>query len=682
MNSRIVIKLVLGMFASVVVGLLWYGFSSHQSPVKLKNDNLETINIASYLYGKTPPISIGAIENSGNAYIHLKLRFRADSTEGFPNIFQTAAVNSGMRMEIVGSYAGIVVPDATVPGGLKGITITTDLEIGKWYELEVKALNGAYVRTKLNGHNVDFSSAGLSMATSQLLVGGGFDASRKFRGKIEAISVTKGNLPPLDQKNKRIIIATYSLLMFGLFIIGVMFFLIKKKYILTAIVNPKACAFVAAVMLFLGTGFFYYIFYLAANGYLPSPFIYMKSETFMDLFNVMYWAYDNERYTRWGSVYPPINFFIMKFMNVAFVGGMNGYTVTNHALDAGAAHTAAALMRMNGMSVIIGFCLMYIAIPIAILNSKLWCIFTKKEKLLIYFAVVLSAPMLFTLERGNLILFAPLLLAFMLSNTGIWRSVCIALMINLKPYFVLLLIFYIVRRDWKGLTTCVAFSGIIFMISGLALDSHFLVFFSNMFNFSQGSEIFHFKEVMALPSSISAFSYVLKYPEGSLGLMKSLSQESMAIISHYIDALKWCFLAVSLALVLFKSKRMRDVEIFALLVIAISNLGIWVGGYTFIFYIALIPVLFEIRAKWIFMSLLALIAMPLDLISLERDFLGEQYSYFTGTNLDIQWTLGLGSLVRPIANMTLLVVLAYEFSTRPVVSYHPDNFELSSITVK
>jgi hypothetical protein len=50
-----------------------------------------------------------------------------------------------------------------------------------------------FVHAKLNGHLVvDYYSAGLSMEISQLLVGGGFDESRAFRGQIDNISVTIG----------------------------------------------------------------------------------------------------------------------------------------------------------------------------------------------------------------------------------------------------------------------------------------------------------------------------------------------------------------------------------------------------------------------------------------------------------------------------------------------------------
>lgn len=201
MSERISIKILSVVLLVAIATLAAYAMDvafwmdSHLAPAKFTADNRETINVAPYIYGKTHPVSLGEIKNPKNAYVHLKLRFRVDSTEGYPNLFQTAPVNRGMRMEISGSTAAIIVPDLAVPGGLRMLTLTTSLNAGQWYALEVEALNGAFVRVMIDGHLVkDYYGPGLSMETDQFLVGGGFDASRVFRGQMDNISVMKGNL--------------------------------------------------------------------------------------------------------------------------------------------------------------------------------------------------------------------------------------------------------------------------------------------------------------------------------------------------------------------------------------------------------------------------------------------------------------------------------------------------------
>ena len=238
MNARFAMRMFFGIWLAVLAILGAYLLApsdwvhAHLTFMKASADNRVTINLAPYIYGKTPLIALETIKNPDNAYVHLKLRFRADSTEGHPNVFQTAPVNRGMRMEISGSTAAIIVPDLLAPGGLKGLTLTTELKTGPWYVLEVEALNGTFVRVTLDGHLVaDYVSSGLSMETSQLLVGGGFDASRAFRGQMDNISITKGNRPPLIDQSRWIRYAFYSALMIGLLIFLAELFLVTDLYI-------------------------------------------------------------------------------------------------------------------------------------------------------------------------------------------------------------------------------------------------------------------------------------------------------------------------------------------------------------------------------------------------------------------------------------------------------------------
>ena len=161
-------------------------------------------------------------------------------------------------------------------------------------------------------------------------------------------------------------------------------------------------------------------------------------------------------------------------------------------------------MRENSL-LVAGIFLIYLAVPVIVLNTKLWQGLPTNERVLIYLSIIVSTPMLFALERGNMIILAPVLLAIALAKIGFTRALCIALLINIKPYFALLVIYYIARKNWKGFATSVGLSGFIFVISGFILDNHFLVFFENLLGFSHSKGMFSFKDVMALPSSISAF---------------------------------------------------------------------------------------------------------------------------------------------------------------------------------
>jgi hypothetical protein len=402
--------------------------------------------------------------------------------------------------------------------------------------------------------------------------------------------------------------------------------------------------------------FAYCVYFLGKNGYLPNPFFYDKSDTFMDLFNTLHWAYDDGRYTEWGSIYPPLNFIFLRALGFLFSG-----------VD----HGTAAFMREQSSFVIAGLGLIYLTVPAFVLKTKCWQNFpnTRVEKALLYCAIILSPPMLFALERGNLILLAPVLLALTISTHGIRRCICIALLINLKPYFVLLMLFYVARKNFKELSICVAFSGLIFLVTGIFLDTHFFLFFSNLLNFSHANGIFSLREMMAMPSSVSAFSYVLKTPAAIAQLSGHVDPTLISIGVSLIEAAKWMSLALALGIVFAKVSVMRDAEIFAVLVVLISNLGVWVGGYTLILYVVFIPIFILLRTQKLVIGLLLLIALPFDLVPLIRESIGVQYSFLSNSYLSINWSLGFGSVIRPIANIVLLWVLAWEFFVRsPLIS--------------
>lgn len=394
------------------------------------------------------------------------------------------------------------------------------------------------------------------------------------------------------------------------------------------------------------SGFIYYLFFLHANGYLPPPFFFDGSNTFMDLFNPMYWVYDDGRYTDWKSVYPPLSFIVLKLLNVFFLGSTDG---------------DPEFLRENSPILIAGYCFIYLVLPVFILRTKIWIRYTLRQKLLIYFAIIFSTPMLFALERGNLIIFCPIILAFVLSK-GLVRCLSIAVLINFKPYFVLLTFFYLIRRRWKWLALCIVFSGLICLESGLLVDKNFLQFITNMFEFSNAS-IFSLREVMVMPSSISAFSYVFRNPDAEM-FASTLLGYGIPISADGIESVKWLVILSSFAILVIKAPLTKDSEIILVLSVVITNLSNNVGGYSLIFYIPLIPVFITMKYKKTYVTILSLMSVPLDFISLLGYYAGEGYSFISNSYVRINWTLGLGSVVRPIVNIVLLAAIIYELAKR------------------
>lgn len=425
--------------------------------------------------------------------------------------------------------------------------------------------------------------------------------------------------------------------------------MLTNKYKLPNKIFPLRTLLIALLCIINFMAIVYDVIYFSKYGYLPAPFYYDKSDTFMDLYNPLYWVYDDGRYTEWKSVYPPLNFLFLGLLD--FFCGSHGYGSPSY-------------MRGNSPFVIIGLVAIYLTIPAMVLKMQYGKDYSATEKFFMYFLIIFSPPMLFALERGNLILLAPILLAFAVSGKGLKRSICIAVLINIKAYLALLLIYYLIKRSWRDLLICIYFSGLIFVASGWLIDPNYYLFFENIFNFSSGDGVFSLREVMSMPSSISAYAYVLNNPSAVALLSSYISAATVSNLVSALEVVKWSCLAASLVVVSIKSSAIRDVEILALLVVLVSNLGIWVGGYTMILYVALIPVFLKMHLRWALLGLVALINLPLDLMPLMKESIGTQYSYLSDAYVSVNWTFGFGSLARPVLNMVLLLTMSCEFFAR------------------
>ena len=406
-----------------------------------------------------------------------------------------------------------------------------------------------------------------------------------------------------------------------------------------------AISFICAIQV---AAAFYYAIFFSEHGYLPNPFFMDKSDTLMDLFHSMFWANSDGRYTEWASVYPPLNFILLQVISWVFLEGIN--------------FQDSFELRDASSSIAIFFVCMYLITPIFVFRTTLWEDFSIKEKILLYLGTVLSIPMLFALERGNLIIFTLIFLAPVLSKNGIARSVAISILINIKPYFALLLFYYAIKRQWGDLLSCVVLAGVIFLITGIFLDYNFLIFLTNLLSFSETENLsFSSREVMTFPSSISAFSYIFsseKFLESaSYGYWRDFD---LTILATAIELTKWAALVLVFLALFSRQSHISDSQIIGILIVVITNIGIWVGGYSLLLYITLIPVFMSMKYRWVYLGIVLLIFLPIDIIPIMHKDIGDQYSYLSNADLNVDWAQGIGGIVRPILNFFLLIILCYE----------------------
>lgn len=181
--------------------------------------------------------------------------------------------------------------------------------------------------------------------------------------------------------------------------------------------------------------FLFTLHFLLVQGYLPQPFVFDTNDSFMDWFNTAYWANNNGAFDVWRTIYPPLSFV---FLDATSLPGCYLQSPF-HARDCDwlARGTIHAFYLIDVVLAGLSF---YRANPRTAPMRTL--------------AIALGLPLLFTLERGNLILvaFAFFIIAHgPLVRSRPWRLFAAAVTINFKPYLVVPMFAHAVRRDWRML---------------------------------------------------------------------------------------------------------------------------------------------------------------------------------------------------------------------------------------
>ena len=387
---------------------------------------------------------------------------------------------------------------------------------------------------------------------------------------------------------------------------------------------------------------FYFFFY---NSFLPSPFVLDKSNTFMDFYNPLSWVYDPSIYETTKTVYPPLNFVFLKC--VAYL-----FTLLGIRPD-----TAEGLRAQSAI-----FQILLVAIYFLIAFMAVYKILGDRKTRLRHFclalAMTISMPVLFAIERGNLILVALLFLSLYVvcpDKKSMSALILVAILINIKPYFALLALLYLPHFKtfcWLG-----AWSGLIFVLTGVLIDPQFYLFFNNLLLFNN------------IGGGIPVFDQ-LTFPSSALAL-KGLTI-MIPWMKHYmfwfslLKIILYLVIAVFIFITIF-NKHITDRDRVIGIVMLITNYSVMSGGYSLIYYLPILPILLRYYPHKFIFYLLALMA-PLDwILCYQQEHHEALYSYLgsvVGESFKNHWLvpnqeLYIGSLVRPIINFWLFASFTY-----------------------
>lgn len=386
----------------------------------------------------------------------------------------------------------------------------------------------------------------------------------------------------------------------------------------------------------------YFSFFFFEHRYLPGPFIWNKNDTFMDFYNPLYWVLNEGFYSVYSSIYPPLNYYILKLFTV----GINSNWVTS-----------AFNLRENFPLPILAASIFYLGILFVVVNIGEWKKIQIGNRFLIWLVCALSVPVLFTLERGNLIFLAVLFLALYASAENQWlKAIYLGVLINIKPYFLILVIQYLNYYQFNKSALIKTFlaSLTIFLVTSFAPGFSLIHFSESYLQFGKGSGITA-DGMLALPNTLMNL-YAVKWVIVYGGAFPDL-QSSYAFWFTLIKMLG--YLAPIFLLLIILLRPLNDVELLLATMILITNFSISSGGYVYLCYLVLLPYFLlsnEYRKLSIFV--LIIFVFPLDWFRALQLYYEANSSYLGGGLFlgKIWLTVSLGSIIRPISNFLLMAL--------------------------
>ena len=168
------------------------------------------------------------------------------------------------------------------------------------------------------------------------------------------------------------------------------------------------------------------------DGSLPQPFYYHVSESFMDLYTPAVWANNSSAYNKWHSLYPPISFVFLRFITLKSCYNLG---------DLGA-------RDCDWLARVFLLATFFVNLVLVFATYRIANVRTALPRTI---AMGLGLPMLYALERGNLILvcFTFFVLGYGDLLRRQWmRWLALALSMNFKPYIGLVAMPLVIKRRW------------------------------------------------------------------------------------------------------------------------------------------------------------------------------------------------------------------------------------------
>lgn len=597
------------------------------------------------------PKKIGPLNSFQNKsrIIEFSYSFRLNKISGLETIFDIGDGANKLRMYSDKGQLRVI-----IPGGLKrseysqDLVLINNIQASKKYKVKIQIKTGVFIHIFIDNEKVlDLDEPG-PINGEIISIGSNLDRTMILSGEIASIRVSEVIRELRASRN-------FQGLFWAIFILGACFlvsysqaisayFLRSWRSISDGKFNNFLWKFSIIVIIL---NFLYYVWFFLDHTYLPSPFTYGKSETFTDYFHTLIWAYRGDRYSEWRSVYPSLIFLVLQWVTPHF------YIDDVHAL------------RAVSYWHIVWIIFIYLLIPLLVLKTRLWLEFSVKEKLYIYVVIILSISLLFALERGNFIFITPIFIALLLSYPKAISKLSFAILVNLKPYFFVLTLSYLLKRQWRNFLLVSLCTAGLFLLTGIILDKQFYLFFYNLIGFNNSDILFTGREIIGFPSSISSWPHYLRsYDWRQLQLER---QMFWPVNDFLLNAIEWIKITVLFWCLISAIRVCQTISLnewFLFFIAFLTNLTVSLSGYSLLLYYPFIPVMLKMQFPRILVGILLLIQFPWDWIEITHQTMFRVIVSFRVGYENIDWVLGAGSIARPMLNLILLCMITYSFTSK------------------
>lgn len=387
------------------------------------------------------------------------------------------------------------------------------------------------------------------------------------------------------------------------------------------------------------------MYFLLTAGYLGPPFFYDIYDTWMDWFNTAFWARESGTYDAWRSIYPPLSFVFLRLVGIdsCYAGPVEGRECD-----------------WLGIAVIHAIFVLNI-----FLVAKTFLKLDKKTALPRSIAVAAGMPMLYALERGNLLLicFTCLLLAFgPLLRSARLRWLFAGLAVNFKIYLVAAVLAQLLRRRWRWVEGALFATVAVYIVSFLIFGSgnpieilENVTRFSDSFQAAQVLDIWYPNTYLPALSLLGGAQFPVTQVIGDQ--LANLGLFALPLITR-AGQITLLFAAVAAWL----RPEVVPPHRLALIGIAMALISTEVSGYTQITLI-----LFVMMERWrgiarpIAIVSAYIICVPTDFYTIIDVPSTVKDSFLAGRSVEAQNSIGLGVFLRP--GLTILIAIAMSAAT-------------------